>query len=447
MPTKTEVMATITMSLSGKTDEYQRSEILLRFSASVSQRYRVKSGLFVHLKRWTKKNEISIPKFEGEERSECLKLSDCLDDLKKFIMKEYEGSDKSGISKDWLELVIDKFHFPGKYVVSNIGPTIHEMFDEFLSKKEVSAGRILQFKVFGRSLRRYELFRQKSDKNFVLDVETMNEETLADFETFLKNEHGTSKKYPDIYLSIPESRKPEPRGMNTCNGILKKFRTFVKWGNDTGRIKNNPFVNFTIKEAVYGTPYFITIAERNILYMHDLSATPSLEVQRDIFVFQCLIGCRVGDYLRMTRNNVIAGSIEYIASKTKEGNPITVRVPMNAMAKEIYEKYKSDTRVRLFPFISEQKYNYSIKKVFELTGLTRIVTVLNSTTRKEEKHPLNEVASSHMARRAFIGNLYKQVKDPNLIAPMSGHKEGSKAFARYRDIDDEIKSELVDMLL
>ncbi len=29
---------------------------------------------------------------------------------------------------------------------------------------------------------------------------------------------------------------------------------------------------------------------------------------------------------------------------------------------------------------------------------------------------------------------------------MSGHKEGSRAFARYRDIDEEMKTDLVKML-
>ena len=29
---------------------------------------------------------------------------------------------------------------------------------------------------------------------------------------------------------------------------------------------------------------------------------------------------------------------------------------------------------------------------------------------------------------------------------MSGHSEGSRAFARYRKIDDEMKKELVDLL-
>ena len=52
---------------------------------------------------------------------------------------------------------------------------------------------------------------------------------------------------------------------------------------------------------------------------------------------------------------------------------------------------------------------------------------------------LYEIASSHLARRTFVGNLYKQVKDPNLVGALSGHKEGSRAFARYREIDEELK--------
>uniref|UniRef100_S0DFL6 Putative integrase n=1 Tax=termite gut metagenome TaxID=433724 RepID=S0DFL6_9ZZZZ len=60
--------------------------------------------------------------------------------------------------------------------------------------------------------------------------------------------------------------------------------------------------------------------------------------------------------------------------------------------------------------------------------------------------PIYEVASSHMARRSFIGNIYKQVKDPNLVGARSGHKEGSKAFARYRDIDEDMKKELISFL-
>lgn len=84
--------------------------------------------------------------------------------------------------------------------------------------------------------------------------------------------------------------------------------------------------------------------------------------------------------------------------------------------------------------------------IFLICGLTRNVTIWNSTLGREEQHPLYELASSHIARRTFIGNLYKKVQDPNMIGKLSGHVEGSRAFARYRTIDDEMKKKLVSML-
>jgi hypothetical protein len=51
-----------------------------------------------------------------------------------------------------------------------------------------------------------------------------------------------------------------------------------------------------------------------------------------------------------------------------------------------------------------------------------------------------------MARKTFIGNLYSQVQDPNLIGALSGHVEGSKAFARYRHIDEDLKRKTVSLL-
>lgn len=86
------------------------------------------------------------------------------------------------------------------------------------------------------------------------------------------------------------------------------------------------------------------------------------------------------------------------------------------------------------------------QKIFTTYGITRIVTVRNPTTGDEERHPINEIASNHLARRTFTGNIYKKVKDPNLVGALSGHKEGSKAFARYRDIDEEMKQDLVGIL-
>ena len=71
---------------------------------------------------------------------------------------------------------------------------------------------------------------------------------------------------------------------------------------------------------------------------------------------------------------------------------------------------------------------------------------INPKTREEEKKRLCDIASSHLARRTFIGNLYKETPDPNIIGKLSGHKEGNRAFARYRDIDDDMLTDLVSKL-
>ena len=119
---------------------------------------------------------------------------------------------------------------------------------------------------------------------------------------------------------------------------------------------------------------------------------------------------------------------------------------MNKTAKEIVDRYCDYERDILFPLIAEQKYNQYIKDAMQEAGITRMVTILDQQTREEVQKPLYEIASSHMARRSFIGNIYKKVKDPNLVGALSGHKEGSKAFARYRTIDDDMKKELIGML-
>ena len=150
--------------------------------------------------------------------------------------------------------------------------------------------------------------------------------------------------------------------------------------------------------------------------------------------------------MKMTKANVINGAIEYVPRKTKEGRPYTVRVPLSPTALEILDCYKDQPDGRLLPFICEQDYNRDIKKMIKLAGIDRVVTTLNTITREEEKHPIWEVASSHMARRVLVGNLYKEVKDPNLIAKISGHVENSRAFSRYRDIDLGMKQDLVRIL-
>jgi len=339
--------------------------------------------------------------------------------------------------------------------------TFFELMNEFVTKSKKKDGMDKSgvwkknFNVLYRALKRYEMFIQLSDrkrKQFILDIDTINSDTIEDIESYLRNEHTLYEEYPNIFSKFPSisntnrnSNKPQPRGNNTICALFNKLRAFYNWCEMQGYTTNKPFLGYRgITTEKYGTPYYLTLEERNIIADFDLFDHPELAIQRDIFIFQCCVGCRVSDLLRLTNTNIINGSLEYIPTKTKGDRPTTISVPLNDRAKSLVARYNGSKM--LFPFISAQKYNDDIKSIFAICGITRMVTVLNPTTGIEEQKNINEVASSHMARRTFVGNLYKKLKDPNLICPLSGHKEGSRAFARYREIDDEIKKQVVSLI-
>lgn len=447
-------MATVYFSLSRKASSGSRlHEVLVRFChGRINQR--AKSGIFVNSEYWSDDlQQIVIPKFRilsQEKRAFMEELSHSqndLSDLRSIIMTEFisAGSGKVLLHKDWLSGVVSSALRRRLNISDSSDSDFFEAWDKFISSKQVSDSRRAMFKVVRNMMYRFERVSRMTDPSFALSLDRMTSGTLSDFERFLFEETKYVELYPDIYKDIAGKDLPKKRGQNTVSHLMAILRTFIIWALDNDLTVNDPFKKYTLKAPVYGTPVYITITERNALYRTPMPSK-KLEVVRDIFVFQCLIGCRVGDLLKLKRQNIVRGAIEYVPHKIKEGRPITVRVPLNDTAKEIIAKYEDAERESLLPFISTQKYNDYIKECFNITGLDRYVTVINPQTRESEQKPLYEVASSHMARRTFVGNLYKQVKDPNLVGALSGHKEGSKAFARYRDIDEEMKVELVNLL-
>jgi len=429
-------MATIYLSLSKKSDSNPNKEIRIRFKhGKIDQQ--AKTNIFIPAEYWDETaQQIIVPNFriKSDEKKELKQYlttqGEKLNILTSTIQSTFNQLDKDTIAPDWLKTTIDIFNFPDKYAPKTeaSAKSFFELYDDFLINKTVSPSTLEKRRIVCAALLRFE-----QHHILKLDFTTITADTLKEFEDFLRNENEYDETQP-------------PRGTNTIAVMLKIVRTFCKWCNDNEYTDSKPFAKYKAPSEKYGTPYYLSIDERNILYNFDLSDRPALERQRDIFVFQCHVGCRVGDLYSLTKENLINGAVEYVAAKTKGKEPRTIRVPLNSTATEIVEKYAGLDGEQLLPLIAEQKYNEVIKDVFAVAGITRNVTVLNPLTRMSETKPLNELASSHLARRTFCGNLYKKVKDPNLVGSLSGHAEDSKAFTRYRDIDEEDKKELVKML-
>ena len=433
-------MANIVYKLSTKEDKITgKREIHVRFYHGKFD-VRAKTNLYVQPEYWdAAKQTVKIPNTRSntpEKQQLIMKLSALKADLESLsndIREAYiaDGGGKRDLPTEWLSDFIASRILAQERIVAQMEEEetaeekddsqkeFFDTFEHFVSIQKISISRIRHYNVIIRALKRFAIYSAQE-----VSFATLSSDMLRKFSKFLENEHkfvveGKDGKprikdplYKAAYKSVPECRFPKQRGQNSIIGTMSRLHTFVRWSIKRGYMNRDPYDDYVIGTAIYGTPFYLTKEERNQLYQAKFPDNPGLEVQRDIFIFQCFIGCRVGDLMKMTKNNVINGAIEYVPRKTKEGRPYTVRVPLSPTALEILERYKDQPDGRLLPFICEQDYNRDIKKMIKLAGIDRVVTTLNTITRKEEKHPIWEVASSHMARRVLVGNLTKRSRTP-----------------------------------
>ena len=343
-------------------------------------------------------------------------------ELTGIITREYY----IGADSDWLKRLIFAYHHPNAYQMGS-GTVVSKSF-------VVWAGRYLQSKHFDRHqecntrclIAKVSRFELSKGNGFTMNIDSMTADDLREFESFLLREYDIS--------------------LNTISTNMTLFRTVCNWVRKQGVTTNDPFLGYEMPKALYGTPFFLTVQERDQVLSFDLSDDAELADYRDMFMFQCMVGCRHGDLVTFTPKNIIDGVLEYIPRKTKGKSGAVVRVPLIPKAMAIVDGHCHGEDAPLFPRCYNSKYNEAIRCILKRAGVNRVVTVINPKTRKEGKKPICDVATSHIARRTFIGNLYRQVKDPSLVASMSGHANGSVAFQRYRAIDDDMKKSLVALI-
>lgn len=319
------------------------------------------------------------------------------------------------------------------------------LFDTFLQLQPLSDERREGYIVVLNALKRFEYYKKQSDKGFVLNFTTFTETILIELENYLAAEYNYIKLNRQFKKQFPKYKSNKPRSQNTINGNLSKVRTFFNWCIKRKYTNSTPFSFFKLKASIYGTPYYPTKEEILKIYHHNYS-DKTLHLQSRIFVFQCMTGPRVGDLYRLKRNNIVDDALVYIPEKQKHQRATTLIVPLNEIAKQIIRDYSNKADESLFNFCSFYHYNKFIKLAFKMANIQRTVAILDPLSGEEVMKDINEIISSHAARRFFIGTIYNEVQDPNLIGELSGHAYGSRSFSRYRNVNSDIKRKLVSIL-
>lgn len=338
-----------------------------------------------------------------------------LDDLREYIMQQYYNNKSPELPQKWLQMTIESYYKPTSTLTA-----IAELVPLYCTAKQLAPSTCRKNMVLVNLLHEYQ-----KDKGTTLYLETLTTEQI---ETF------------SAWLAFDETTRTYKRAANSIVSRLKLLHAICRWRG----ISPDPFLGFQMPQEKYGTPIYITREERDYLTIFpDLSE--SKKIQRDIFIFQCHVGCRIDDLYRLTKDNITAdGWLVYMPQKTATEKTL-VEVPLSDVAKAIIERYSDPTRTTLLPFISKVKYNDAIKYIFRAAALNRSVFYLDPRTRQTCSRPLFEVVSSHTARKTFTQILYSTITDKRLVASMTGHSENSHAFNRYSEIDKQMKRHAIDM--
>ena len=406
------------------------------------------SELAINPNHWSQERQGYKPRVSVVPLQEQTAFDQEVQNIISIISEKY----RRGVNGDWMKGVIEEYHHPNINKGNGMSEESFSLiyrFQDYLKNALIEDESKRCIANMMRKVERYERFQRAvmHRRNFTLRIDTLSVEDLYDILRFLKDEAKLLVLYPKFYENEKNvDEESAVRGDNTLYSNMKRLRTVLNWCIKRGYTDNDPFRSFEIPTPLYGEPFYLTLDELDKVYSSDLSQlSQKLQIYRDVFAFQCLLGCRLCDLNLLTKNNIIDDCIVYVPQKTRKKNPEPVRVPIINRLKAIIEKY-SYLEEAIVPRVRPNKYNDAIKEILKYLEINRIVPWLNPKTRQVEMRPICEVATSHTARKTFCGNLYQKVKDPNIVGSMSGHVEGSQAFSRYRHINDDIKKDVIKYL-
>lgn len=379
------------------------AEVHMRFYKGRSCDMRARTRIYVPLTAWNAaEGRCNVSRrYETPENIKARSAQRELDDLAERVTDAFAVAG-GNVNKEWLQKTIDG--------VTEERP-LSELIDEYCEAKNVAPRTRYKLHAFQKHLQRYE----RSHHNRIY-AHTITRAQLDSIAKYLRNVACL--------------------GQNALASRMRQLRSLVYWA---GRPYPNPFENYSMPQEVYADPFFLTPEERDHIFEAD-KMPAAKKVQRDIFIFQCYTGCRVSDLYALTHNNIKDGWLVYTPQKTERSESKVVEVPLAPIAIELVKRYKGvDKKNRLFPFISDIKYNVAIRAVLRAAGIDRPVMWRDPRTGASRPRPLYEVASSHLARRTFAQIAYSSSGDKRLAASMTGHSENSRAFNRYSEVTREMK--------
>lgn len=355
--------------------------------------------------------------------------------------KAYEAMKQKGLdmTSAVFEEQIHSILNPIKETRANAGENIHDRFVRFAKSAHrdgvIGDARYKQFMVQMGKIERFLTIKGLSE----LTAQEFDSEILMQFRQFIMEEYKYVPRFKRIYKGMKKSAIPtEKLSINTLTSQLKIWQTFFNELESQDEIIKSPFKRLgtekkkSIMHTMYDNPVFLRLDELKKLIEADVPE--KYETTRDAFVLQCALGCRIGDFQRMSMKKVAVSPdgipyVHYIPSKTAGSQETNseIETPLVRYAFDIVKKTEFNLPILNYPY-GVNGYNVKIKELLKICGVDREVKTFNEETRDNEYLPLYEAASTKLARKTHVDIMNKvQVN----IYAAGLHRQGSAAVHRY----------------
>ena len=228
-------------------------------------------------------------------------------------------------------------------------------YKQYLSKIEKLVGLEIKDNTYNKFVyvgNHLEAFLKWKYKKTDYPLKELSLQFLSDFDYYLK----TEKKQEQI----------------TINKTIQRLRTPIKQAISEGYLDRDPFILHKSK-TVRKTVIFLTTEELKTLEEAVL-LQKRLSLIQDLFVFCCYTGLAYNEMAHLEKQNIQIGfdNINWI-QMMREKTQRQISIPILPKAQEIIEKYSTDSN-RIFPSISNQKFNSYLKEISAITGIEKRLT-------------------------------------------------------------------------
>jgi len=259
--------------------------------------------------------------------------------------------------------------------------TVDDIFEKYLNKKTSKEDTVVSY---------FKRFLEKQKKLIGKDLKESTwkkfDYVCSDVESFIIHQYE-KKDIPlnelnalflddfEYYLKTVKEQKQV-----TINKEIQRFRKPVKIAVAEGYLDKDPFSlhkpGRVKKEVVF-------LSHKELEKFEKKSFTqPTLQLVKDLFVFCCYTGLAYNEMSKLEKKHLEIGFdgnewIKIVRDKTNK----EVAVPLLDKPKKIIEKYQyKDSSDKLFPTISNQKFNSYLKEIALILEIDKRIT--HHTARK-----------------------------------------------------------------